>query len=204
VADRFGKTGLRGLVVATFPAPSTAYALQREMFASAGLPPRIKEGAFGSLQGILEAKEANVALELEPNVSLAQTRGAKILYSMAQRVGKFTSTGVLVSARWAKGHQPQARDFCASLDEAFNLIRKDPPRVTAILAQRFPDIPAGVLQSAMGRSTREGVIPSAGRVDPAGWERSLELRAAIGDLTDIPAARSALDQGLCYAPAGAQ
>src|SRR5213594_3412429 len=36
-----------GFVVATFPSPSTAYTLQKEMFERAGITPHIREGAFG-------------------------------------------------------------------------------------------------------------------------------------------------------------
>ena len=35
--------------VATFPSPSSAYALQKNMFTDAGLTPNIREGAFGAM-----------------------------------------------------------------------------------------------------------------------------------------------------------
>jgi NitT/TauT family transport system substrate-binding protein len=52
--------------VATFPSPSTAYTLQKEMFQRAGLPPNIREGAFGTLMAMLRSGQADIALELEP------------------------------------------------------------------------------------------------------------------------------------------
>ena len=53
---------MRNLRVATFPAPSTAYVLQEKMFKDAGLPPKISQGAFGSLLTMLRTHQADVAL----------------------------------------------------------------------------------------------------------------------------------------------
>jgi NitT/TauT family transport system substrate-binding protein len=202
VAARFSRSGLKGLTVATFPAPSTAYALQRDMFESAGLKPQIREGAFGSLQGILESGKADIALELEPNVSVAQKRGAKILYSMAQRVSPFTVTGALVSADYATAHPMQVKAFCASLDSAFKFIREKPEEADAILFKRFPEVPPEVIRSAIGRSVQENVIPGSASIDPKGWERALMLRASVGDLSNVTVGREALDQTLCAPSAG--
>jgi NitT/TauT family transport system substrate-binding protein len=202
VAAQYSAGGLKGLRVATFPAPSTAYALQRNMFVSEKIAPNIKEGSFGSLQGLLESGQADIALELEPNVSVAQARGAKVLYSMAERVAPFTITGVVVTQDYAAHHKPQVQAFCSSLDQAFALMRSEPDRSNALLAKRFPDLPREALDAAMARSLGAGVIPSRAAVDTQGWERALSLRAAVGDLADPQAGRAALDASLCGSPAG--
>ena len=49
--------------VATFPSPSTAYALQKKMFSDAGLAPNIREGAFGAIIPMLKAGTADIGLE---------------------------------------------------------------------------------------------------------------------------------------------
>jgi len=67
---------LQPYAVATFPSPSTAYTLQRQMFIEAGLQPNIREGSFGSLIAMVKAGKADIALELEPNVSQAISDGA--------------------------------------------------------------------------------------------------------------------------------
>jgi NitT/TauT family transport system substrate-binding protein len=197
VADSYARKGLAGLRVVTFPAPSTAYALQREMFLSQKLQPNIQEGAFGSVEGVLEAGRADIALELEPNVSMATARGGRVLYSMAQRAGPFAVTGVVVDGNWARSHASIIGAFCASLDEAFRIIRSDQGRTNAILVKRFPTVPAPVMQAALSRSVSEGVIPSTSAIDSAGWDNALRLRAAVGDVASVSAGRAAADASYC-------
>lgn len=197
VVQRYKATGLRGLRVATFPAPSTAYALQTQMFRSAGLQPSIQEGAFGSLIGLLEAGQADIALELEPNVSVAQKRGATVLYSLAATNGDFAITGVIASGRYLQTHAAEAKALCRSLDQAFSLIRTQPARVVELLSARFRDIPKDVIAAAMKRVVAEGVIPMTTTVKPEAWRRALALRQSVGDLPNVQAAGSTLDLGIC-------
>jgi hypothetical protein len=48
------------------------------MFMQAGLTPKIHEGAFGTLLAMVHSGHADIALELEPNVSQAELDGAHI------------------------------------------------------------------------------------------------------------------------------
>lgn len=85
--------------VATFSAPSTAYTVQTEMFKEANLPTNIRQGAFGTLLPMLDTGNADIALELEPNVSIAVANGAKVVYSFADKYPDFTFTGITTSKR---------------------------------------------------------------------------------------------------------
>ena len=69
---------LAGYSVATFPAPSTAYTLQKDMFEDGELEPKISQGAPGTLLAQLRAKQVDIALELEPNASQAVADGGHI------------------------------------------------------------------------------------------------------------------------------
>lgn len=199
VVQRYRRSGLQGLRVATFPAPSTAFALQRQMYERASLPANIQEGAFGSLDGILQTGRADIALELEPNVSLAQQRGATVLYSMAEQIGPFAMTGVLVEESYARAHPSTVRAFCGSLLEAFRFLREQPAQAETLLARRFGDVPRAVVRSALARSLQQGIIPETAAPNGAGWDRALQLRASIGDLPSPTAGRAALDSSYCVA-----
>lgn len=85
--------------VATFSAPSTAYTVQTEMFKEANLPTNIRQGAFGTLLPMLDTGNADIALELEPNVSIAVANGAKVVYSFADKYPDFTFTGITTSKK---------------------------------------------------------------------------------------------------------
>ena len=198
IVDKYNASSLDGLRVATFPAPSTAYTLQKEMFQSQGIEPNIIEGAFGSLAGILERSEADIGLELEPNVSLLQSqKGAKVLYSLAERYPSFAITGATVRAEFAQENPETIMAFCDALNQAFAFIRSDKRLAVEILSKRFSELPEEVLNSSIGRMTDEGIIPLSAYVDPTGWKNAIALRSAVGDITDMSAAESALDNKIC-------
>lgn len=198
VAAQFESSGLTNLRVATFPAPSTAYTVQKEMFESAGLEPQIVEGAFGSLAGIVERGEAEIALELEPNVSLLQQKsGAILLYSMAERYGDFAITGATVSAEFASENPERVKGFCRALDRAFDFARSNPRDAARTLSVKFPELPLGVVEEAVSRMTAEGVFPVNSSIAPSSWESAIMLRNSVGDIENVEAAMSALDLSLC-------
>ena len=85
--------------VATFEDPTTAYAVQKRMFQEAGLKPNILELKMGELLPALYAGRADIALELEPNVSTAIARGAKVAYTFAERYPEFAFTGITTSSK---------------------------------------------------------------------------------------------------------
>jgi NitT/TauT family transport system substrate-binding protein len=197
VATRYSKAGLKDLRVATFPAPSTAFTLQEAMFKAENVPSNIVQGAFGSLQGILEAKKADIALELEPNVSAAQERGAIVLYSMAQKVGTLAVTGATVTSDYANKNPSIIRDFCGSLAEAYAYMRAHQSESGKLLGKRFKELSAPAIDAALKRMLAEKIIPETPRTDPKAWRAALQLRADVGDIKDIGAGEKALDNSYC-------
>jgi NitT/TauT family transport system substrate-binding protein len=201
VVRSYAETGLRNLTVATFPAPSTAYTLQREQFQRAGLEPSIKEGAFGTLAGILEKKEAQIALELEPNVSIAQQNGAVVLYSLSDQYPRFAITGVTVRGDYATKNPQTVQAFSAALFDAYQYIRSNHDKTVDLLAKRFPELPRKVVSDALNRMIAANVIPDTPVTDKASWLEAIKLRRAVGDIkpADVQKAESALDTSFATA-----
>jgi NitT/TauT family transport system substrate-binding protein len=172
---------LQHLRVATFPAPSTAYALQERMFKDAGVSPNISQGAFGSLLTMLRAGQADVALELEPNVSQAVADGAKVLYSMKDIYGDFAITGLAATPDWIEKNPAIVAATACALQQALDLIRKDQPRALGILEKRFSDLRPEVAAAALSRVTRDGIVPSTLVVSEQAWKKAVDLRVSVGD-----------------------
>ncbi len=189
----YKSSGLSNLKVATFPAPSTAYVLQENMFRSEGLEPNIVEGAFGSLAGILERGGAQIALELEPNVSTAQERGATVLYSLAERYGDFAITGITVTAEYAVENSESLSAFCQALAEAYRFAREDIDGATRILVEKFPELEEKVVRNAVLRMAAENIIPETPVISEAAWRKAIELRVKAGDIEDAERAMKVLD-----------
>lgn len=184
---------LSGLSVATFPSPSTAYMLQSEMFRSAGLRPNIRQGAFGTLWAMVEAGQADIALELEPNVSIAVNQGGRVLYSLAEIYGDFAITGVMVSERTAQRRPDLVQRFVNALQRALEFAHAYPDSAIYYASQIFPDIDRNVSANAMNRIISTNTLPQNVIISEEAWEKAIQLRHQAGDITSLETARSVLD-----------
>jgi NitT/TauT family transport system substrate-binding protein len=168
--------------VATYPAPSTAYTLQKKMFLSGGLEPNIRELPYGSLLGALEAGTIDIALEYEPNVSLAVDSGAREVFSLATYYPDFALTGLTVLPEYLAKHEVEARAVIRSLQRAMRFIAADLTGTVGILHQRFPNYPAPIIRRAVESSMRVRALPSDGVMRESAWKAAIELRRSVGDL----------------------
>jgi NitT/TauT family transport system substrate-binding protein len=174
---------LKPYVVATFPAPSTAYTLQAEMFRRGGLQPNIRQGGFGALIPMLVAKQADIALELEPNVSTAVVRQhAHVTYSLADIYGDFAITGLTATPQYLAANPDTSRRVLCSLRQALDYIHKEPQAALQILLKRFPEIDAQVAAAAFSRAESKHVIPQSTAISQAAWGKALQLRVQTGDV----------------------
>lgn len=169
--------------VATFPAPSTAYTIQKDMFQRAGVTGNIKEGAFGTLIAMLKAGQADIALELEPNVSQAVTEGAHVVYAMSEIYGDFAITGLTASPESLARDPKLAEDVVCSLQMALDFIRSRPDDALRILSARFPEIKPEVAKAALTRAVNAGIIPRDTSITQSAWDKAIEVRVKVGDLS---------------------
>jgi len=175
---------LNDFVVATFPAPSTAYTLQKQMFVEAGLKPNIRQGSFGTLFAMLEADEADIALELEPNVSQAVSRGAKVVYSLNSIYGEFAITGLTTIPSIIERRPELVQKVVRALANALIFIRNQPEESVQILVKRFPEVKPAIGKAALDRSVADGVLPEQVYTTRKAWDRAVALRVSAGDLKE--------------------
>lgn len=176
---------LKGLTVATFPKPSTAYVLQEIMYRDGGLQPSIREAQFGSLLPLLKTGTVDIALELEPNVSTVVASGGRILYSMAERYPKFAITGVTVLGQTLTERPDLVKRFVAALNEAEKAAHAEPNDVVAFAKSRFRNVPPEIAEAAARRMLDSGVFPSRAAVSTEGWRQALQIRVQSGDLKSV-------------------
>lgn len=173
---------LQGLTVGTFPAPSTAYTLQKKMFMEGGLPPRIKEGAFGTILAMLNAAAVDIALELEPNVSQAVKAGARVVYAMPEIYGDFAMTGLTATPAFLSSKPQLAEAVVCAIQRALDFSRKRPDDSLRILQKRFPEIDPEVARSAFERVVKANILPSTVITSEAAWNKAIDLRVEAQDL----------------------
>lgn len=173
---------LKGYSVATFPSPSTAYALQTKMFQSGNLKPDIRQVAFGALLPALEANQVDIALELEPNVSTSVKNGNHIVFALSTYYPDFAITGVTALPDYLKNNPEIAQKFVNALRRADLFIRDNPEEAARIVGLRFTDIDKEVAISAMKNTVEANVIPQSMVITKNGWDSAVQLRRDVGDI----------------------
>ena len=179
---------LEGFTVATFPSPSTAFTLQKQMFEGAGLKPQIRQAAFGALLPLLETGAVDIALELEPNVSTAVKQGARVVYSMAEMYGDFAITGVTTREALIAENPDLVQKFVNAIQQAESYAHANPDATAAFALKRFPNLDPVIVAEALKRIIESKTLPKNTLISEAAWEKACQLRVDAGDLPAIDAA----------------
>lgn len=170
--------------IATYTAPSTSYAVMKNILQNGGKPvdARIVQGAFGTLLALLKANQADMALEIEPMVSIATHQGARVVYSPASKLGDFAFTGLTVSDDFYKKHPELIQAAVNALNRSMSFIQSDFAGTLAVAKKEFPEVPEPVLREALQRLIKEGTIPKSPVLSKESWDRAVALRRELGDL----------------------
>jgi NitT/TauT family transport system substrate-binding protein len=168
--------------VATFPSPSTAFTLQRQMFLEGGLKPNIREGAFGTLLTMLQSGQADIALELEPNVSQAAANGARVIYSLADLYGDFAVTGLATTPELLSKEPEFVGKVVCALQTSLDFMRTHPAETLSVLEKRFPEIKQEIAKEALERVIAARIIPEDLTISTSAWNKAIQLRKDAGDI----------------------
>jgi len=174
---------LDGYRCAAYTAPSTSYAVMKKLLADAHADKaQIVQGAFGTMPALLKSDQADVAIEIEPTVSVLIGEGGRVVYSPQQALGDFAFTGLEVSDRFAKEHPEQIKACVASLAEAMQYIHSDFDGALAVAQKEFPEVKPAVVKDALTRLRESGTIPTGPDLPKKAWNAAITLRRQLGDL----------------------
>lgn len=184
VKDISAPTDFAGMRIATYPSPSTNYAVMSDTLQNAGKPVKatIVQGAFGSLLAMLKSGQADVAMELEPVTSIAVADGGKVVYSAARQFGDFAFTGITVSDDYLAKNPKQVQSVVNALAKAIAFVRNDFEGALAVAKSEFNDVPEPVLRSALKRVLDDNVIPRSVVLDERAWSKSVDIRKKLGEI----------------------
>jgi NitT/TauT family transport system substrate-binding protein len=188
--------GLKNLRIATYEAPSTNYALMAKSlkdFRGQVGSARIVQGSYGNLLSMVKAGRADVAMELEPAASTAVKGGAHIVYSYPEMYGPFMLTGVYVMESYRDRDPAAVQGVVNALERAMRFAHANPGGAVAIAQRKFPEVDPQVIDAAVKRMIGSNTLPAHVTMDPAGWNKTVNVRVELGDLKDRAAADRALD-----------
>jgi len=176
---------LKNLRIATYQSPSTNYTLMAETLKkneSVVGNAKIVQGAFGTLLAMLDADTADVAMELEPTVSIAQKQGAHVVYSYPEMYGPFMLTGLYTTEDFRKKNPEICQKAVNALERAMQYAHDDPEGTIAVARKVFADLDPDVVENAVHRMLEEKTIPQHARISPDAWKNAIAVRLDVGDL----------------------
>ncbi len=194
---------LKGYTVGTLPAPSTDYVLQKKMFQSVGLTPNIKEIQFGGFLAALDAKQVDIALEFEPNVSQAVKQGYHVVYSLDTQYPDFAVTGLTALPDYVKNNPEVVQKVVNALQEADTYLRSNPKDAADTLATQF-NVDRGVAEAAVQNMINLNIFPVNTETSQAAWQAATQLRVDLGDLKVLPDYATYIDNSFAQKAASIQ
>lgn len=176
--------GFKGHRIATYTAPSTSYAVMKKILQNGGhtVDAKIVQGAFGTLLALVKANHADMALDIEPIVSVAEAEGAHVVYNPASQLGDFAFTGLTVSDDFLKKNPGDVQKAVNAIAQAMNFIQSDFEGTVKIACADFPEVKETIIRGALKRLINQGTIPKSPVLSEKAWDSAIALRKEIGDL----------------------
>lgn len=174
-----------GKKVAVYTAPSTNYAVMKDLFSNSPEKPvdsQIVQGSFGSLIAMAKSGNADIAMELEPMASIAVSQGARVIYSLVDVYGDFSFTGITVTDEFINSNPQTVQAVVNAIQHAVNYVHSDFEGALEVATKEFPNIEESILRSALRRLLDDKVIPDSIVLKESAWNNSIKLRKNVGDL----------------------
>lgn len=175
---------LVGLRVGCYPEPSTSHALlaglkakHRRLLSAM----KIVEAPIGQQCEIVLSGQADLALHVEPYVSLAESRDWRRVYSFARLHEPMTFSAMYVNADWAKTQRQVIADISVALESALQMIRADRQTATKITMKFFPDFPEAVVSRAISMQLKERIWPRRSLIKTSELSHLLSIRQLSGE-----------------------
>jgi len=196
------KSQLAGLRVGTFPAPSTNYTLMADTITSGGAElhsTKIVQAPIGGQIALLEGKQADIAMVLEPAASLAEAKGYRVVFSSPKFYGAFAFTGLTVSTRYANEHPEVVQGMVKGVQRALDYCHSDPEGASTVARQLFPSLEPAVVDKAVRRMVSESTLPKSVVVSEDSWSAALKTRITVGDLKALQPYHHSVDMSFADA-----
>jgi NitT/TauT family transport system substrate-binding protein len=185
---------LKGLKLGTFPAPSTVFTLMQNTINDNKLEDtKIVQAPIGSQIALIENGNVDIAMELEPGASLAESQGYKVVYSAAQFYGPFAFTGVTTTEENITKNKETIQKFVNALEQALVFARNSPEETIKTAQSLFPTLDKDVVANAVNRMIKDKTIPITTAMSDESWQNAMKIRYQMGDIKEIKPTIDAVD-----------
>jgi len=185
---------LDGLRVSSLPDPSTTYTLLSEIKRTNNLKNMsIVQAVFGGQIALLETGKVDIATDLEPTISIYENKGYRPVLDLTPWIEPQAITGITVTEETIQNHPQTVQKVVDSLQEAVNLMYKDPQAAYRVGKKIYPHLSDQVVHNAVDSVLSRHVYPHSVVVTDGLWQRTLKTRLDSGDLKKPQATEVAVD-----------
>ncbi len=175
----------RGLRIGSFAAPSTIFTLltqfiQKNDLAKTGA--RIVQASVGAQLAALEAGQVDIAVDLEPAVSIVESKGYRIIFHVERFTEPQAITGISTRESTIQNKPKTVQKLVSGLQEAIELLHSSKDLCAKVAKKLFPTLSEQVIENAVNRMLAAGVFPRSVRVENDYWQRTLTTRLDSGEL----------------------
>jgi NitT/TauT family transport system substrate-binding protein len=184
---------VKGTKVSTQIRPMTAYVYAAKAVSELGLDPEkdvelIQNKPPTEIAPLLNG-QADFAFTLEPNATLAESQGARIVLSYPELLGDQVFTGLMAREDYLAANPAESRAFVEALQRAMTELHANPTAALPAAQRFFPQLDPKIVETALARLVRERVIPASVEIPEESWNRAIAVRVKAGDLK-VPMTRA--------------
>lgn len=184
---------LNGLKVSSFPSPSTLYTNLTNLKNADRLDMIINPVAFGSQMAALEAGEVDIAMDLDPNVAVAEAHGYRAVISLGNFLPPQAITGITAREDFIKENPEVVQKVLNALQKAITTFYRDENVGIRVAEKVFPEVDAQSIARAVERSRKNAIYPKAVTIKEDIWQQGIQERLNAGDLKNSQPTNVATD-----------
>ena len=184
---------LDGLRISSFPEPSTTYTLLDELRKKNNLNLKIVQAPFGGQMALLEADKVDIAVDIEPNISIFEDKGYRVVVDLTPWVDPQAITGIMTTEEEISKNPQTVQKVVDSLQEAVNLMYKDRGISYRVGKKIYPNLSDKVVHNAVDRMLGEQMYPHSIVIPDDLWQRTLKTRIDSGELKKPQATEVAVE-----------
>lgn len=190
-----------GLRLGSYPSPSTTYAVLEDLrikFGRAARSMEIVESEIGAQFDLLANGRADIIVDIEPMISLAEHSGLRVVFSAAHFYKDFLFTGVFALGTTIEKHPELTQTIVSGIQHGLNTCRTDTSAAIEVAQQLFPAVQREVLERAILRMRDSRAWPEQTLISAGSWRAALQLRHRIGDLASLDNTAQLCNQRFAY------
>lgn len=186
----FSVDEVRDSIISTHPRPMTAYTYTLKALSDLGLS--VDDATITQIRPPNEITPlftggSKFAFTLEPNASIAESRGGFVVGSFPQMLGDQIFTGLMATEEFINENSDLVGRVVESIELSLLDLHSDIENGVRTARAYFPGIDEEVILLAVRRITEEQVVPRNVVPTEESWSKSMAVRVQAGDLESASA-----------------